>query len=168
MGNKKRRQAIKALGMGAPAIWAKPAVNSVILPAHANTSGIPCVTIPEMVFSISTCANEDIERSRVRLSGMSPDCSVESISIDGPFLNGDISLDYGIVAAGPSRISFVQLGFYDSSIPNFLVGENAFLETDCGTSASRDLTMTFKGTTIEGPASISPTEIIFGPFEIFA
>ena len=35
----KRRKALKALAIGAPAVWAKPVVDSVLLPAHADASG---------------------------------------------------------------------------------------------------------------------------------
>ncbi len=34
----KRRKALKALAVAAPAVWAKPAVDSVVLPAHATTT----------------------------------------------------------------------------------------------------------------------------------
>jgi hypothetical protein len=38
MDKKDRRKALKALAVGAPAVWAKPVVDSVVLPAHAQTS----------------------------------------------------------------------------------------------------------------------------------
>lgn len=38
MGNNNRRKALKALAVGAPAVWAKPVVDSVVLPAHASTT----------------------------------------------------------------------------------------------------------------------------------
>lgn len=36
MSKKNRRKALKMLAVGAPAVWAKPIVNSVALPAHAG------------------------------------------------------------------------------------------------------------------------------------
>jgi hypothetical protein len=44
MNKNSRRKVLKALAVGAPAVWAKPAVNSVVLPAHAETSGL-CQTV---------------------------------------------------------------------------------------------------------------------------
>ena len=38
MKDDKRRKALKALAIGAPAMWTKPVVDSVVLPAHANGS----------------------------------------------------------------------------------------------------------------------------------
>ena len=39
MDKKSRRNALKALAVGAPVVWAKPVVDSVALPAHASLSG---------------------------------------------------------------------------------------------------------------------------------
>ena len=44
MSEKNRRKALKALAVGAPAIWAKPVVDSVVIPAHAVTSTCPPCT----------------------------------------------------------------------------------------------------------------------------
>ena len=44
MDKKARRNALKALAVGAPAIWAKPVVDSVVIPAHAVTSTCPPCT----------------------------------------------------------------------------------------------------------------------------
>ena len=38
MKTQKRRNALKLLAVGAPVVWAKPIVSSVILPVHAETS----------------------------------------------------------------------------------------------------------------------------------
>ena len=38
MKEKNRRQALKVLAVGAPAVWAKPIVDSIVLPVHAETS----------------------------------------------------------------------------------------------------------------------------------
>ena len=44
MKDDKRRKVLKALAIGAPAVWGKPTVDSVLLPAHANTtSGAGCI-----------------------------------------------------------------------------------------------------------------------------
>ena len=43
MTDKNRRKGLKALAVTAPAVWAKPVVDSVLLPAHASTSGAGCV-----------------------------------------------------------------------------------------------------------------------------
>ena len=40
-----RRNLIKGLAVGAPVAWAKPVVDSVVLPAHAETSCQICFTI---------------------------------------------------------------------------------------------------------------------------
>ena len=39
MKNDKRRKALKALAIGAPAAWAKPVVDSMVLPVHAAMTG---------------------------------------------------------------------------------------------------------------------------------
>lgn len=38
MNKKSRRIVLKGFAIGAPAVWAKPIVDSVVLPAHAQTS----------------------------------------------------------------------------------------------------------------------------------
>jgi hypothetical protein len=38
MNKKSRRNVLKGLAVGVPATWAKPVVDSVVLPAHANVS----------------------------------------------------------------------------------------------------------------------------------
>ena len=52
MNKKSRRKALKALAAAAPVVWAKPVVDSVVLPAHAEVSGngsgienLECATI---------------------------------------------------------------------------------------------------------------------------
>ena len=42
MDKKSRRNAIKALAVGAPAVWAKPVVDSLLLPAHGAMT-VACV-----------------------------------------------------------------------------------------------------------------------------
>ena len=44
MIEKRRRNALKALAVGTPVVWAKPVVDSVILPAHAQIT-VACVQI---------------------------------------------------------------------------------------------------------------------------
>ena len=38
MNNELRRKSLKLVAAGIPAVWAKPVIHSVVLPAHANTS----------------------------------------------------------------------------------------------------------------------------------
>ncbi len=38
MKKQSRRNILKGLAVGTPAVWAKPVVDSVVLPAHAATS----------------------------------------------------------------------------------------------------------------------------------
>ena len=38
MNKKSRRNVLKGLAVGAPLVWVKPAVNSIVLPAHARSS----------------------------------------------------------------------------------------------------------------------------------
>ncbi len=45
--NKIKREILKGLAVGAPAVWAKPVVDSVVLPAHATTSCSGCVQIDD-------------------------------------------------------------------------------------------------------------------------
>ena len=45
MNRKNRRKALKALAVGAPIVWAKPVVDSVVLPAHASTTCLGCVDV---------------------------------------------------------------------------------------------------------------------------
>ena len=40
-----RRKVLKAVTVGAPVIWAKPVVDSIVLPTHAKTTCTVCVTI---------------------------------------------------------------------------------------------------------------------------
>ena len=42
---KNRRKALKAIAVSAPAVWAKPVVDSIVLPAHAATSCNGCMNI---------------------------------------------------------------------------------------------------------------------------
>jgi hypothetical protein len=45
MSKKSRREVLKGIAVGAPVVWAKPVVDSVVLPVHADTSpqtGSPC------------------------------------------------------------------------------------------------------------------------------
>ncbi len=39
MNKKSRRNILKGLAVGAPAVWAKPVVDSIVLPAHGATTG---------------------------------------------------------------------------------------------------------------------------------
>ena len=54
-----RRNTLKALVMGAPAIWAKPVVDGVVLPAHAATTdsgGDPSITCPAGCYSAGSAS----------------------------------------------------------------------------------------------------------------
>ena len=42
MNKNSRRSVLKGLAVGTPAVWAKPIVDSVILPAHAQSTCSVC------------------------------------------------------------------------------------------------------------------------------
>lgn len=46
MNNETRRKTLKTLALAAPAVWSKPVLNTVLLPAHAQTSMCSlCLTV---------------------------------------------------------------------------------------------------------------------------
>ena len=99
MKDDNRRKALKALAIGAPAVWAKPVVDSVMLPAHASTSGCDCFPFDGDLGPYTSLAPNPTPCSPVPeglsqlvvYSHQSPDCSdtgTPFIDVWGP-INGD-------------------------------------------------------------------------------
>ena len=68
MNEKFRRRKIMALAMSVPAVWMKPVVEDVVLPAHAGTS--PCATFltcdgSEYPCESTDCVDEQAEIERL-------------------------------------------------------------------------------------------------------
>ena len=51
MNKRLRRNVLKGLVASVPAMWTKPIVDNVVLPAHAITSGAGCIEIEEGLFA---------------------------------------------------------------------------------------------------------------------
>lgn len=98
MGKNDRRQALKAIAAGAPAVWAKPFVNSVVLPTHALTTcdGNPSLSeitvfTPNPVqfdeflrISTTVTNNGDVPLLVERVSGFQPFSSITDTTDEFP------------------------------------------------------------------------------------
>ena len=54
MSMKARRNILKGLAVGFPAVWAKPVVESIVLPAHADTSPLPPCSVAAGCYEITS------------------------------------------------------------------------------------------------------------------
>ena len=102
MKDDKRRKALKAIAIGAPAVWAKPMVNSVMLPAHGSmTHG--SMSCPECVANPDDGGNCWIAMSAGIFTSISgydnSGCSGQAIGQQTP------SEDAFIISCGPDQDS---------------------------------------------------------------
>ena len=96
-----RRKALKALAVGAPAVWAKPVVDGVVLPAHAATTCPDCFPSGDGYVSL-TYIEPCGDTQRWALSSYDdPECKNLNVgdAVVGPLGSGacPTSVDCGIV-----------------------------------------------------------------------
>lgn len=81
MANKTRRQALKGLFITAPAVWTTPIVNSIILPAHAQTSPVAksCAEMDSIDDMTSSCNDPLVQCTRFTYSLDDDGCLVRTV-----------------------------------------------------------------------------------------
>ena len=82
MKDDNRRKALKVLAVGAPAVWAKPVVDSVALPAHGATS-CGCEVISPGSLEYVQDATDPFGYGRVLFYGGTNDCIEENATDTG-------------------------------------------------------------------------------------
>jgi len=171
-----RRTVLASLGAGVlvtalPPRWKRPAVESVLLPAHAQTSGSPetcaAATVPALVLDLTACDTNDSVLSLWRVSEDEAGCpALTELTFDDSFSECDlrfqVSLFPGAIQEQITARIASHTGSFFSTPPEY----SGNVEGNCGTSDSGTISASCGNINVEGPFQIDATSIVFGPFSV--
>lgn len=153
-----------------PPRWIRPAVEAVLLPAHAQTSFEPdsepaqacaAAVIPQQSLLVD-CQSRVVGRSQWRVSEDGDGCPlVTQVEDSAPIEDCDIRLQLE-TATGLNPSASALLAFHNGQF--FLVTDDG--ETSCGETDSGTLAGTCGGVRVTGPYQITNSEIIVGPLSV--
>ena len=111
MNNKTRRAAVKALTVGVPAVWAKPVVESAVLPSHAQTT---CV---ETLCVIYTFNLEGTYRGQSSFELYAGSCGapIESVTVPDNSVGPGLVVESNCYTLGPGTYYFSGSGGFGGS-----------------------------------------------------
>ena len=133
MNASSRRNALKALAVGVPAVWAKPVVETVILPAHAILSGFTSSdSISGLGQNIGSSA--DCDNYELLVSNASPS---DRIAVAVNCLGGTLDPSFELISPAPDNTVYSD---NDSGAP-CNAGNSSLINSVQAVNGSWDLTV---------------------------